>query len=394
MKKRFSMLSMFTLMLFASALTCLVLALTVGRTYGVVGARSDTVRNFVTMLEMIEELYIGQYEEEDITAAAMRAAVYALDDYWSYYMTPDEYAEFLNSSNNRFAGIGVNVVSDEETGGMSVTYVYRGSGAEAAGVSVGDVIVGVDGSEIYGISAYGLRELLERPVGEPVSLTILRPDTTSVTLPVIFDYIFRDPVSFEMLDGKIGYIQLRNFDAGAANSFISAINKLRDMDARAIIFDVRGNRGGRVSEMTRMHDFLLPEGEIFIAVDRSGTETITYSDPEYNDIPAVVLVDRNSFSAAEYFAAMLSEYGRAEVIGEQTTGKSRMQTSLALPAGGALHISTAQYLTKNRVSLHDIGGFTPEHLIMLSEQESALLRSGELNRNDDPHIAKALLLLQ
>jgi carboxyl-terminal processing protease len=196
-----------------------------------------------------------------------------------------------------------------------------------------------------------------------------------------------------MIEGNIGYVILRNFESGAADGFIAAVNSLIEQGAVAFIYDVRSNPGGKVIEMTPILDFLLPEGEIFISVNRSGVENITTSDAEFIDFPAVVLVNSYSFSGAEYFAAILSEYEYAIIVGEQTTGKSRMQNTIALSGGSAVHISTGEYLTKNRVSLHDTGGFTPDHIIPLSEEEFALFRTGNLNWYDDPQLLMALSLV-
>jgi carboxyl-terminal processing protease len=196
-----------------------------------------------------------------------------------------------------------------------------------------------------------------------------------------------------MLDDSIGYIILANFDGDSSISFISAADELIMEGARAFIFDFRSNGGGWVSEMTSMLDYLLPEGEIFVAIDKEGYEEIIYSEAEMVDIPCVVLVDRYSFSAAEYFAATLREYGYAIIVGEQTSGKSRSQMTYPLPGGGALHISTGQYLTKNRISLFDAGGLTPDHEVLLNEDEFNLLLSGELPLDADPQLITAIGIL-
>jgi len=165
------------------------------------------------------------------------------------------------------------------------------------------------------------------------------------------------------------------------------------MGALALMIDLRGNYGGYVSEVTEILDYLLPEGEIFVTVYRDGSESITRSDASFIDLPAVVLVDRNSFSGAEYVAALLREYDYAPIVGEQTTGKSRMQKPVELPGGGAINISFAEYLTKNRVSLHDAGGLTPDYEIVLSVDDMYLFQSGRLELDDDPQFQKALQVL-
>jgi len=393
MKRKRPILATLTLMLFASALTCLIIASTYGRELGLFSGRFGYVREYAALLSRIDELYIGDYDEKDVAAAANGAAVYSLGDRWSFYMTPDEYISYIDSISNRFVGIGISASVDEETGGMRVISVYKGSAAETGGLTADDIIICIDGEDITNTEFDEMRILLSRQVGESVELTVLRSGGVTETLTVIYSYIYVDPVTYEMTEDNIGYIQLANFESNSASSFISAVDDCISNGARAFIFDVRGNGGGKVSEMTRILDYLLPEGEIFVAVDRSGNEEVTLSGPGMIDMPCVVLVDRYSFSAAEYFAATLKEYGYASVVGEQTTGKDRSQVTVTLPGGGALHISSAKFLTRNRVSLYETGGLTPDYQVDLTDDEFNLFITGNLEKESDPQFLKAIELL-
>ena len=381
-------------MLLASALTCLIIALTIGQEFGLFSDRFATMREYAALLSNIEEYYIGDYDEQDIAAAANDAAVSALGDRWSYYLTPEEYERYLDSTGNRFTGIGVLAVKDELTGGMLIQSVYRGSAAETSGLVAGDLVTEIDGNDITGIDFDEMRERLAREIGDAAVLTVKRADGTIATLEVIYSIVFADPVTFEMLDGNIGYIALANFETGSANSFIAAVDDFVSQGAAALIFDVRGNGGGKVSEMTRILDHLLPEGEIFVGVSRFGKEEIITSGASMVDIPCAVLVDRYSFSAAEYFAATLKEYGYAAVVGEQTTGKDRSQITIPLPGGSALHISSAKFLTKNRVSLYETGGLTPDYPVDMTDEEFSLFVTGNLEKDEDPQLACAVGLFR
>ena len=394
MEKRYSLRFVIALVLLTSALSCLILSLLFLWRINTTPDRSDGSNDFSELLNIIATRYIGAHDIEEVSNTAMRAAVDSLDDRWSFFMTPEEYVSYQASSDNRYTGIGVEVVIDEEIGGIKVMWVYPDSGAEAAGIVIGDIITGVDGESIRGFSLPEVRALLRRPIDDTVLLTVLRVSGAYENLTVVYSVIFTDPVSYEMIADTIGYVSVRNFESGAGDGFINAVNTLIEQGAQSFIYDVRSNNGGKVTEMTQILDFLLPEGEIFISVDRSGEEQITTSDANYLDLPAVVLVNSNSYSAAEYFTAILSEYEYALTVGEQTTGKNRMQNTIALPGGGAVHISTGEYLTKNRVSLYDAGGFTPDYIIPLSDEEHALYRSGELDLRLDPQIKKSLSLLE
>jgi len=393
MNKKYSLQFMLTLVVSASAFACLLLTMFFYwniRNSQDTPSRQDT---FSELMSIINNRFIGTYNMDEIANEAMRAAVDSLDDDWSYFMSPEEYTVFLENSNNRYTGIGVEVRIDEETEGIMVMGVYRDSGADLAGLTIGDVITGVDGESIQGLTLPEIRQKLRRPLGETANLTVLRADGEYHTVTVQYDIVFTNPVTYEMLENNIGYVSLRNFEESAGERFVTAVRALIDEGAVAFIYDVRSNNGGRVSEVTHILDFLLPEGEIFISVDRSGVENITRSGPSFIDIPAVVLVNSFSYSGAEYFAAMLHEYDYAPSVGEQTTGKNRMQTTIPLTNGSAVHLSTGHYLTKNRISLFDNGGFTPDYEIALTEDEQLLFRRGELDHKDDPQLQKALQLL-
>ena len=394
-KKKYSFGFVLALVFAASALSCLLLTVLflfyIG--YGSGEKEQSQASNFDELMRVVETRFIGSFDIDELTDEAMRAAIEALDDDWSYYMSPDEYADFLANSNNQYRGIGVEVMLDDDTEGMLVVRVYEDSGADFAGILADDIITAVDGQSIIGLTLTEIRAMLRREIGDTAVVTVLR-NGSYFDLVVEYNVVFTNPVVFKMLDGNIGYVRLRNFEEGAAWTFVEAVEELIREGAVAFIYDVRSNNGGRVGEVTGILDFLLPEGEIFISVDRGGTEKITYSDEHMIDIPAVVLVNVYSYSGAEYFAAMLSEYDYAYTVGEQTTGKNRMQTTIPLSNGGAVHISTGHYLTKNRVSLFDEGGYTPDYIIELTDDERSLYYRGELTPDIDRQLQKALSLLE
>ena len=393
MRQKFSLSIVIALMLMASALTLAGMLVIMGMPLRTVGTRADFAREYAQLLSAIEENFIGDFDEQAAVTASMRAAVAALDDHWSFFMTAEELAQNMDNVHNRHDGIGVNVFLDNQTGYITVVDVVRGSAAEYSGILPGDILLSVDGNDLVGESILTLREFLSRPHGETAEILLRREDGLTETISVVFGSVFIAPIVYDMLDDDIGYIRLFNFKTGSADSFISAANDLIEAGATGFVFDMRANPGGLVTEMSDILDFLLPEGEIFILVDRNGNENITMSDPEYIDLPMVVIVDASSFSAAEYFAATLREFGFAEIVGEQTTGKSRVQRIVRLQNGAAINISFAEYLTRNRVSLHDEGGVTPDHSVALSEEDMRLFRQGNLDLADDPQLRAALGLM-
>lgn len=381
-------------MLSASALVCILLLSVIGLYFGFDTDLFSDIKTYIALRRDIEDMYIGEYDGKELSEAALAAAVTALGDQWSYYMTPEEYQRYINSANNQYSGLGIGVKKDEMTGGLLIMNVYAGSPAEKAGIKTDEIITAIDGTDITQMTLQDATNLIDGQIGQTVELTLLGKDGATRNLDVEYALIETSPVSYELLDGTIGYIKISNFEGNAADQFIAAADDLVEQGASSFVFDVRNNGGGKVSELKRMLDYLLPACDIFVAVDKSGGESVSVSDAENVKLPAVVLVNGYSFSAAEYFAACLKEYEYAVVVGQQTTGKNRSQITLELPDGGALHLSTGEYLTPHRVSLTKEGGLTPDYEIVLSDDDNVLLYNGQLDRSKDTQLMKALTLLK
>ena len=197
----------------------------------------------------------------------------------------------------------------------------------------------------------------------------------------------------QMLSGQIGYVRIVNFDSRCAQETLEQIKKLKQDGAKALVFDVRNNPGGYVDEMVEILDYLLPEKEIFRSVDYAGNEEIEMSDAACLEMPMAVLVNGHSYSAAEFFAAALSEYNWATVVGEPTTGKGHFQSTITLSDGSAVNLSIGKYTTPNGVNLTEAKGIKPDVQVDLDEETAALIYADLVAPQDDPHVQAALDLL-
>lgn len=390
MNRKFGVKTLIALMLLASALTCIALLGAVGLYLGAGTPLLSEIRTYIDLRRKIDAVYVGDYESKAVSEAALAAAVEALGDQWSYYLTPEEHRAYVHASNNQYAGIGVSVRKDEETGGITVLGVYAGSPAEKAGIQADDIILAVNGTDITGMTLYEGASLIAGEPGDTVLLELLAPGGSRRQVEVEYALIDTNPISYEMLEGSVGLIRIRNFEGSAAQEFIKAANTLVGQGAKAFIFDVRNNGGGKVTELKQILDYLLPECEIFVSVVKNGGEEVFWSEPGQLKLPCAVLVNAYSFSAAEYFAAVLQEYEYAVVVGQHTTGKNRSQITLELPDGGALHISTGEYLTPGRVSLTEQGGIAPDIELQMSDEDNAALYAGQLDPHADAQLQKAL----
>lgn len=327
----------------------------------------DNARRYVEIEQTVSEYYIGDLEDDSLYEAACYAMVRSLNDKWSYYMTPEQYDAYKLSSANEYAGIGVTIQVNDK-GEIVVLSVQNGTPAANAGIAAGDIILSVAGQDVSEMSLEDVRTLIRSKLNKNFEMTV-STDGDDKTVTLNCEVIYKNPVSNKLLDGSIGYIKIDNFEAGAAEETIAAIEYLIDIGAKSFVFDVRNNPGGLVSEMCEILDYILPDGDLFISIDKDGKETVTKSDKVCLKYDMVVLVNSDSYSAAEFFAAALQEYNWATIMGVQTTGKSRSQITIELSDGSAVHLSTKEYLTPKRVDLAEVGGITPD-VVVTNESES------------------------
>lgn len=345
--------------------------------YGQFGGRKEfrDAQRYLEVQNAVTKNYIGDYKASDLKNAAANAMIDSLGDRWSYYMTADEYKSYKLHSANQYEGIGVTIDKDEETGGFRIRSVMDNTPASSAKLQEGQIIIAVDDEDVTDLTVDGIRELISSKIDSKINLVVL-DDGDKVTYKLDCSVIYSNPVSYELTNELVGYIRIANFDAGSGDATISAIDNLVTQGATSLIFDVRDNPGGMLSELIKVMDYVLPSGEIFVSVDSSGKETVKKSDNVCLQMVMSVLVNENSFSAAEYFAAALQEYEWATVVGAPTTGKARSQTTIELSDGSAVHISNHKYLTPKRVDLSDSKGINPDVVVNDSAMDpDGLLRS-------------------
>ena len=328
----------------------------------------DDARRYVEIEKIIDDNYIGDADYNELYNAAAAAMVKSIGDKWSYFMNAEEYEAYKLSSSNEYSGIGVSVKVNS-SGEFEVFSVEESSPAANAGIAVGDIITAIDGEDVSDKTLEDVSLLIRSKVNKDFPMTLESSGDTK-TVTVACEIIYKNPVSSRLLDGNIGYIKISNFEAGSSENTKKAIEQLLQTGATSFIFDVRNNPGGLLTELVDLLDYILPEGDLFISVDKSGKETVQTSDKVSLKNKMIVLVNGNSYSAAEFFAAALQEYNWATVVGEQTTGKARSQITLELSDGSAVHISTHKYLTPNRVDLAEAGGVTPDIAVAQDDEKT------------------------
>lgn len=352
-------------------------------------AKQNTKLNQLSQL--IEERFIGEADmtlAEDAAAAAM---VNSLGDKWSYYLTAEEYVAHMEQMNNTYVGIGITIAETEDGAAVEVLKVEPNGPAEEAGIRVGDLIAGVEGRDLAEMTITEMRDLVRGKEGTFVVLTMNRAGEI-FDLSVERRTVKSIVAAGQMLENNIGLVTIFNFDSRCASESIAVIEDLIARGAQALIFDVRNNPGGYKDEMVKLLDYLLPEGPLFRSEDYKGQIQVDESDKKCLELPMAVVVNQNSYSAAELFAAALSEYDWATVVGTQTSGKGYFQVTYQLMDGSAVGLSIGKYTTPNGVNLQDVG-ITPEILVDVDGETYYGIYAGILTPEEDPQIQAAVKVI-
>ena len=341
-----------------------------------------------SLQNLLEQRYIGEMDEKKVEDAAAAAMVDALGDRWSHYQSAEIYELYQNVMSNTYVGVGMAISVSQDGQGLDITQVEDEGPAQKAGVLAGDRLVAVDGTDIRGMALSEVGKLLKGEEGTSVALTLVR-DQQTLELSVERGRLKSVVTTGQLLPEGVGLITIANFDDRCAEETVKVIEQLREQGATALVFDVRNNPGGYKRELVELLDYLLPEGPLFRTMDYRGKERVDTSDADCLKMPMAVIMNLESYSASEFFAAALSEYDAAVTVGEKTFGKGYFQNTYELKDGSAVTLSIGQYYTPEGVSLAGVG-LTPDVEVPLTEEQAVALASGTLPVEEDPQIQAAI----
>ncbi len=311
----------------------------------------------------IDDKYYTDTDDEALMDSALKGYVQGLQDPYSVYMNDDEYGAWQDKEAGTMVGIGVTVQSDEK--GLYIVSVTTGAPAGEAGIETGDIITAVEGDLVTDLGYETAVERVKGEEGTGVLLTVER-DGKPFDVTVKRSTIVNVSAEGCMLPDNIGYIHISAFRDNTFEQYSEIFDSLIAEGAEAIIFDVRGNVGGLLTSVEDVLDPLLPKGDIAMANYGDGTERIIVkSDAEEITLPMAVLMNGGTASAGELFAASLSDFDKAELIGETTFGKGIMQDTRQI-ADGALTLTVATYRTVRGECYHGVG-VKPDREVFLPE---------------------------
>lgn len=339
---------------------------------------------------LLVEKFVDGTDHETLQDAAAYAMVDALGDRWSYYIPKEQYDAYVEDKNNSYVGIGVTIQQDEK--GYLVLKVSQDGPADRVGILPEDIIIAVDGQSVAELSIDEGKALVRGPEGSKVQITVLRGEGKlffTVTRRTVKTVV----ATATMLEDNIGLVRIENFNTNCYKETKAAVDKLLQQGAQALIFDVRFNGGGYKKEMVDILNMLLPKGPLFRSEYYTGSTSVDQSDDKCIELPMAVLINDQSISAAEFFAAALREYDWALLVGSRTQGKGHFQETYLLSDGSAVGVSTGRYTTPNGVDLEGVG-LTPDVVVEVEEETYMQIYAGTLAPMEDPQVLAAINALK
>ncbi len=352
-------------------------------------ARDVFVANHQTLvvdeaIERIERNYYRPISPRQLSGASISGMVSSLGDRFSHYLTPKEYGEFGHAP--QFTGIGVSVAPSPR--GLLISRVFNDSPAKRAGLQAEELIVGVGGRTLKGVSQAAAIALIKGQPGTQVKLEIERPGdhghagarrTLAITRAVVSEPVVAS-LSKTLHGVKLGVVELATFTPGAHGEVREAVQHELRHGARGLVLDLRSNGGGLVEEAQLVASVFIAKGAKIVTTRGRTQPTVTLKATGgaiAGSIPMVVLVDSNTASAAEIVTAALQDHRRATVVGTHTFGKGVFQEEQGLSNGGALDITVGEYFTPNGRNLGGGGvkqgaGITPEVIVRDVDSEHGL----------------------
>ena len=330
--------------------------------------------------QIVEQYYYQEPDTEAMLDGAEMGLLYGLGDPYTYYYTPDQYAQLWADDEGEYAGIGIQIMGDYTTGLCTISRVFLDSPALDAGLRKGDVLTRVEDIDVVTTTLQDAVNIMRGEPGTPVNVQVQRGDQ-------LLDFVVQRAVVHVnwvnscMLDGDVGYISLYEFSGDCSPSFAVHLDNLMNQGAKVLVIDLRDNPGGWVDDAQKVADMFLEEGNVASLVYRDGTTELytTTTDGEENPIPLVVLVNEYSASASEILAGALQDRGRATIVGTQTFGKGVVQYVLPVGTRGAgMQLTVAQYYTPNGNEVHKVG-ITPDIEATLPEGDTTMYDIGDLD---------------
>lgn len=317
----------------------------------------DIVQKLNFLQKLVDNYYLKDVKDISFADGIYKGFIASLDDPYSTYYTADEYSALMESSSGVYCGIGATVSQDAKSGIITIIKPFKDSPANKAGILPGDVIYKVNDEEVTGVDLSEVVSKMKGIEGTTVKIAVMREgETEPLEFTITRQEIEVPTIEYQMLDNKIGYIKITEFDEITVEQFIAAVDNLEKQKMKGLIVDVRDNPGGLLDSVVKILDRLLPPELIVYTEDKyNNREEEKAVDKKQINVPMAVLINGNSASAAEIFSGTLQDYGVATLIGTTSFGKGIVQKVIPLSDGTAVKLTISKYYTPKGRNIHGTG---------------------------------------
>ncbi|MBC7881598.1 MAG: PDZ domain-containing protein [Anaerolineae bacterium] len=343
------------------------------------------------------QLLARNYESDEDAYKAIRKALALLNDPYTRFLAPKEFAELKEETKGELVGVGIALGLSKKEKLPLVVKTFKGSPAEGAGVQSLDLITAVDDQTTTGVALETISRRIRGKSGTPVKLTLRRSAKKMVSLTIT-----RRSITIPVVESslrtfgkhKFGYLQLQEFSEQAAPQMQLAIDTLSAQGAKGWILDMRGNPGGLVEAAVEIANLFLEDGTIVSVVDRQGLrETLRADGRPHTKLPVIILVDGGTASAGEILAGALQDNRRATLVGATTFGKGIIQQVNTLSNGAGVNVTIAHYLTPSGKDIHK-KGIVPDVKALIPPALLKTLKANQVATAADPQYARGLEVLK
>lgn len=327
---------------------------------------TEAEKTIIEVFEYLNRSHISNPSAGQLVEGAVQGMIDSLEDPYTDYMNDWELYQMINDLEGAYEGVGIELEGKPDY--PLVRAVFPDSPAAGAGVQKGDIIKDVNGQDIKGRPLTEVVDRIKGPVGTEVTLGIDR-EGAGIRLKMKRAQLNVPSVESKVVGRNTGYIAVQSFSADTANEFRTHLGQLASRNITGLIIDLRYNPGGYLEAALEMGEQMLQPGKVIVVTrnaDGSAAKFVADEDNNEPKVPVVILVNSQTASSAELFAAALQDNGVAGLVGEITYGKGVAQNVVPLETGGALKITTTEYTTPKDRKVNK-KGLTPDYQVLTRE---------------------------
>ena len=331
------------------------------RTYGDLSNDED-LNEFLSVYANILSSYYEDVDKGALLDKAIAGMMDYLGDDYTTYLDDESTAELFDSLSGKYTGIGVSINNNDK----SIVKVYDNTPAKKAGILVGDIIIGLNNTDVTNMSATEVVNLIKN--NKDTFTLKLQRGSEVVTVSLKNETLIAPNTEYYMIEGTTtGYLYMQTFSNTLAEQVENALKDLEDQGMTSLIIDLRNNTGGYLTAATDVANIFLEKGKRIYSLDYQNEVTNFNDDTkEHKEYKIVVLVNENTASASEILAAALKESYGATIVGETSFGKGKVQQTMKLDDGSMVKYTSAYWLTPSGTCIDGIG-ISPDYYVVNEE---------------------------